>query len=370
MIVAPGDAGCRWEGEFMLASSDGPLVEAMDLAMLDLDGVVYVGRQAVPGAPEHLAHARAAGMRLAFVTNNAARTPAEVAEHLREIGIDAQESDVVTSAQAAAAVLRERCGEGAAVAVLGAGGLREAVAAVGLHPVGVTDEADAIVTGYGPDVPWRDIMRAAARIRQGLRWVASNTDRSFPAAFGLAPGHGALVEMLARFADVTPTVAGKPAPPLLEEAIRRVGGTCPLMVGDRLDTDIAGGRAVGVSTLLVLTGVTGLDELAAAEPSLRPTYLATDLGGLFERHRKPHVEDGEACLGGWRASVVDGALQVSGVGGPSDWWRVVATAAWRHLDESGAPARFDRLAPPGAEAGRRRVACGHDRARFRDGRRR
>lgn len=351
MIVAPGDARRWWEGEPMLASSDGPLVETMDLAMLDLDGVVYVGRQAVPGAPEYLARARAAGMRLAFVTNNAARRPGEVALHLRELGVEAEEGDVVTSAQAAAAVVREMCGEGAAVAVLGADGLRDAVAAAGLRPVGVADEASAIVTGYGPDVPWRDIMRAAARIRQGLRWVASNSDGSFPAGFGLAPGHGALVEMLERFAGVVPIVAGKPAPPLLAETIRRVGGSRPLMVGDRLDTDIAGGRAAGVATLLVLTGVTHLRELVAAEPSLRPTYLATDLGGLFEAHQEPRVEHGEAVLGGWRARVVDGALEVAGEGGPSQWWRVVATAAWRHLDRGGAPATFSRLTPPDAATG-------------------
>jgi HAD superfamily hydrolase (TIGR01450 family) len=337
----------------MLASSDGPLVETMDLAMLDLDGVVYVGRQAVMGAPEHLARARAAGMRLAFVTNNAARSPAEVALHLRELGVSADEGDVVTSAQAAAGVLRDLCGEGAAIAVLGADGLRQAVAEAGLRPVGVAaDEADAVVTGYAPDVRWRDIMRAAARIRQGLRWVASNTDESFPADFGLAPGHGALVQMVQRFAGVDPTVAGKPAPPLLEETIRRVGGQRPLMVGDRLDTDIEGGMAVGVPTLLVLTGVTGLPELVAAQPALRPTYLSADLGGLFETHQAPHGEDGTICLGGWRASVNGGALEVAGDGRTSDWWRVVATAAWQHLDETGSPATFERLAPAGA-AGRR-----------------
>lgn len=336
----------------MLGSSDRPLAETMDLAMLDLDGVVYVGRAAVPGAPEHLERARAAGMRLAFVTNNAARPPADIAHHLRELGVEVEASDVVTSAQAAAAVLRRMLGEGAAVAVLGAEGLRGEVSAAGLRPVTVSDEADAIVSGYGPDVPWRDIMRAATRIREGLRWVATNTDGSFPADFGLAPGHGALVGMVARFAGVSPTVAGKPAPPLLEETIRRVGGDQPLMVGDRLDTDIAGGRAVGVPTLLVLTGVTRLAELVTAEPSLRPTYLATDLGGLLEAHRAPRLEKGEASLGGWRASVVDGALSLDGEGGSSDWWRVVATAAWRHLDESGEPVTFDRLTPPEPETGR------------------
>jgi HAD superfamily hydrolase (TIGR01450 family) len=293
-------------------------------------------------------------MRLAFVTNNAARPPAEVAAHLRELGVSAGEGDVVNSAQAAAAVLRDLCGEGAAIAVLGGDGLRQAVTDAGLRPVGVAaEDAEAIATGYAPDVRWHDIMRAAARIRQGLRWVASNTDASFPADFGLAPGHGALVQMVQRFAGVDPIVAGKPAPPLLEETIRRVGGRRPLMVGDRLDTDIEGGTAVGVPTLLVLTGVTGLPELVAAEPAVRPTYLSADLGGLFEAHQAPHVEDGAVCLGGWRASVTGGALEVAGRGSTSDWWRVVATAAWRHLDESGSPATFEGLMPPSdVDAGR------------------
>src|SRR3954454_22093238 len=151
-------------GAATLGSCTEPLDRRYDLAMLDLDGVVYVGPDAVPGAPEHVAKARAAGMRLAFITNNAARPPAAVAAHLRELGVEAGEDDVVTSAQAAARLLEERLGSGARVVVLGAGGLVEAVSAAGLVPVGVRDDAAAVVTGYGPDVPWRDIMRAAVRI--------------------------------------------------------------------------------------------------------------------------------------------------------------------------------------------------------------
>ena len=158
MIVAPGDAGCRWEGEFMLASSDGPLVEAMDLAMLDLDGVVYVGRQAVPGAPEHLAHARAAGMRLAFVTNNAARPPAAVAAHLTELGIAAEPDEVITSAQAAAHYLADRLPSGAAVLVVGTTGLHEALRERGLRPVASADDDPAAVAqGYSPGLDWRQL---------------------------------------------------------------------------------------------------------------------------------------------------------------------------------------------------------------------
>lgn len=331
----------------MLEESRERLSEAHDLVMLDLDGVVYVGGEAVPGAVDALSAARAEGRRLAFITNNAARTPQAVAHHLVDLGVAAEPTDVVTSAQAAARLLRDRLGEGAAVAALGAEGLLTALADQGLRPVPVTDEdAAALVTGYGPDVVWRDIMRAAVRARDGLWWVASNTDGTLPTPYGEAPGHGVLVDMLRRFAGVEPVVAGKPARPLFDETIRRVGGKHPLLVGDRLDTDIAGANAAGVPSLLVLTGVTGLPELVAADKKQRPTYLAPDLGGLGEKHEVPTVRDGRAELGGWRATVVDGALTVSGTGAASDWWRVVATAAWVHLDASGQVARVEDLSPP------------------------
>ena len=319
----------------MLGSCDRSLCEAYDLAMLDLDGVVYVGGEAVPGAPEHLADVRDAGMRLAFITNNAARPPARVAEHLRELGVSAEESDVVTSAQAAARLLVERLGGGAEVALLGGAGLEEALLAEGLKPVTVHDEAKAIVSGYGPDVVWRDIMQAAVRIRDGLLWVASNTDRTFPTEYGVAPGHGVLVETLSSFSGVDPLVAGKPQRPLLDETVRRVGGERPLMVGDRLDTDIAGAENAGLDSLLVMTGVTGLPELVAATAEERPTYISPDLAGLLEAHPVPAANDGDPVLGGWKAGVQSGRLVVDGDGSPGDWWRVVASAAWSHLDETG-----------------------------------
>ncbi len=330
----------------MLGTSEQALCRAYDLAMLDLDGVVYVGGSAVPGAPEHLAAARAAGMRLAFVTNNAARTPDAVAGHLRELGVPAHDTDVVTSAQAAARLVLGLVGAGARVVCLGAEGLRQAVHAVGLVPVGTEDEAAAVVTGYGPDVRWRDIMRVAVRIRDGLPWVASNTDLTFPSAFGVAPGHGTQVEMLRRFSGIDPAVAGKPARPLLDETVRRVGGRRPLMVGDRLDTDIEGARLAALDSLLVLTGVTGLAELVAAPPQLRPTYLAPDLAGLMEEQVAPTPDAGGFALGGWHADAERGELRVTGGGEPADWWRVVASAAWEHLDRAGEPVLLSGLEVP------------------------
>ena len=330
-----------------LGSSAEPLDRCYDLAMLDLDGVVYVGPDAVHGAPEHVATAREAGMRVAFITNNAARTPATVAEQLQGLGVQATADDVVTSAQAAARLLEERLDPGARVLVLGAEGLSQAVAEAGLVPVGVEADAEAVVTGYGPDVLWRHIMRAATRIRDGLWWVACNTDLTIPTTYGEAPGHGVLVETLRRFSGVDPEVAGKPARPLFDETVRRCGGDRPLMVGDRLDTDIEGAHAAEVDSLLVLTGVTGLAELVAAGPRLRPTYVSTDLAGLDRPHTAPEVSDDVVSLGGWTARVADGSLEVDGDGEADDWWRVTAVAAWRHLDDTGTPVRTDAVTVPG-----------------------
>ncbi len=148
----------------MLGSSPEPLCAAYDLAMLDLDGVVYVGADAVPGAADRIAAARAAGMRCAFITNNASRPPADVAAHLTELGVPARADDVVTSAQAACRLLLDRLGAEAPVALLGGPGLEVALREAGLVPVAVGDStAQALVSGYGPDVLWRDVMRAAVR---------------------------------------------------------------------------------------------------------------------------------------------------------------------------------------------------------------
>jgi glycerol-1-phosphatase len=330
----------------MLGSSDQPLDRAHDLVMLDLDGVVYIDGDAVPGASAHLGRTRASGARLAFITNNASRTPDTVAAHLRSLGVEAASGDVVTSAQAASRVLLERYGAGAAVVLLGAEGLRAALESDGLVPVGVEDDAVALVTGYGPDVLWRDVMRAAVRVRDGLPWVASNTDMSIPTAYGVAPGHGVLVDTIRRFAGVGPVVAGKPERPLLDETVRRVGGARPLMVGDRLDTDIEGARRIGIDSLLVLTGVTGLAELVSAPAAMRPTYIGTDLGALGTPHEAPRLVDGVARLGGWSATAGDGRLVVSGDGDTESWWRAVAVAAWAHLDATGVVIDTAGLAVP------------------------
>lgn len=339
--AVPGAPG--WQ----LRWSDGPLTTAHDVALLDLDGVVYVGPDAVPGAPGHLAAATAAGMRLAYVTNNAARPPRVVAKHLTELGIPAAEEDVVTSAQAAARLLADQLPMGAPVFVVGGPGLVEALEALGLSPVSSIDEGPrAVVNGYDPELPWRRVSEGAILLGTGLPWVASNTDLAVPTVKGRGPGNGVLVKALADFSGRVPQVAGKPEPALFQETVRRVGGERPLVVGDRLDTDIEGARNAGYASLLVLTGVTGLRELVTAAPGQRPDYVAEDLQGLAAGHPRVY-QDGEAAhVGGWSASVRDDELAVTGAGGSGDWWRAVAVASWRHLDLTGRSVGTEGVRPP------------------------
>jgi HAD superfamily hydrolase (TIGR01450 family) len=340
------------EDRQVLGTSEQPLSQAYDTAVLDLDGVVYVGADAVAGAPEHLAAARRAGMHLAYVTNNAARPPETVSDHLRSLGIETDVADVVTSAQAAARLLADRVPAGSKVYLIGGDGLAEALVERGLVPVtqlnGKPDAGPvAVAQGYGPDMPWRQVVAGAILVRDGLPWVASNTDLTIPTATGIGPGNGTLVRLIAEYAEREPVVAGKPQRPLFEETLRRVGGSRPLVVGDRLDTDIEGAHNVGWDSLLVLTGVTGLAELVAAGDGQRPTYLAPDLAALAVPQQAPEIVNGSVTLGGWRAEASGGRLVVEGDGSPGDWWRVVAVAAWTHLDRTGGPVDTSALNVPG-----------------------
>jgi glycerol-1-phosphatase len=332
----------------VLKVCDVALWDAYDVAMLDLDGVVYIGPAAVEGAPEHLAAARQAGLHLAYVTNNASRPPGTVAQHLRELGIDVDDAEVVTSAQAAARVLAEQLPPDAAVFVIGGEGLEVALVEQGLRPVqDPAEQPMAVVSGFHGDLRWSTVIAGSILVRDGLPWVASNTDMTVPTPLGPGPGNGALVAVVAQFAHREPVVAGKPEPPLFEETLRRVGGERPLVVGDRLDTDIEGANRTGYDSLLVMTGVTGLDELVAAPEHLRPSYVSADLGGLACSHPEVTADDAGVSSGGWRARLTeDGRLEVAGHGAAHDWWRVVTTAAWRHLDAVGVPVVVDGLRPP------------------------
>ena len=334
-----------------LGECDVALVARHDLVMLDLDGVVYVGPHAVPHAAQVVGDLGRHGARHAYVTNNASRPPAAVAAHLRELGLPAADDDVVTSSQAAARLLVDLVGEAGRVFVVGGEGLDHALAERGLVATReVGDGVGAVVSGYHPDVRWGTVMTGAVLVADGVPWVATNRDLTVPTPHGPGPGHGVLVGAIAAFAEVEPVVAGKPEPPLLEETIARRGGRRPLMVGDRLDTDIEGARRVGCDSLLVMTGVTDLAALVAARPAERPTYVGADLRALLTPQPAPSVTTDATSvtsrLGGWTARSDAGRLQVEGDGSASDWWRVVAVAAWTHLDGTGEPLDVTAARPP------------------------
>jgi len=336
----------------VLKTTAEPLSVTYDVAMLDLDGVVYVGPDAVPGAPAYLAAAASAGLRLAYVTNNASRTPDTVADHLRDLGVEVRDEDVVTSAQAAARLVRGEVPAGSSVFVIGGTGLEVALREQGLHPVQQSEPRPAaVVSGYSADLRWGTVIAGAILVREGLPWVASNTDLTVPTPQGPGPGNGELVEVVRRFARRDPLVAGKPEAPLFEETLRRVGGERPLVVGDRLDTDIQGARTVGYDSLLVMTGVTDLETLVDTPPELRPSYVAADLTALAEPQPEVEVEGANARSGGWEATVHGGVLSVEGSGDRHGWWRAVAVAGWSHLDTTGHPPDVSGVHPPGSVGG-------------------
>lgn len=314
----------------VLEGSAEPLLTRHDTVLVDLDGVVYVGPHAVEGAVEALASARSAGVRVAFVTNNASRTPDTVARHLCDLGVPASADDVVTAAQAAARLVADRVPAGSAVLVVGGEGLEVALADVGLRPVRSADEGPAaVVQGFSPDVGWRELTEGTLAVARGVPWVASNADPTLPTGRGLAPGNGALVGVIRSATGAAPVVAGKPELPLHQEAVRRTQAKTPLVVGDRLDTDIDGANRAEVASLLVLTGVSGPVELLAAEARLRPTYLAEDLGtGLLEPHPPVDRRGGRWCCRGWSAWREGTALRLEGAGERLDALRALCAAAW------------------------------------------
>ncbi|WP_329115158.1 HAD-IIA family hydrolase [Streptomyces sp. NBC_01465] len=306
------------------------LSEAYDTALLDLDGVVYAGGEAIVHAVESLGTARDGGMHLAYVTNNALRTPDAVAGHLTELGIPTGESDVITSAQAAARLISEQVPEGSRVLVIGGEGLRVALRERGLVPVdSADDDPAAVAQGFGgPDLPWSRFAEASYAIRRGVPWFASNTDLTIPSARGIAPGNGAAVEVVRIATGAEPQVAGKPLPPMHRETVLRTGAKRPLVVGDRLDTDIEGAFNGGVDSLLVLTGVTDGAQLLAAKPEHRPTYVDADLRGLLTGQPAVEARDGGFGCGGWTASVRDEAFVLDGDGEALDGLRALCAAAW------------------------------------------
>jgi HAD superfamily hydrolase (TIGR01450 family) len=304
----------------------GPL-DGYDAVLLDVDGTVIRGAETVPEAPDVINELRQAGYAVQFVTNNASRTPDEIAEHLTALGVPTAAADIVTSGQAAGALLANRLPTDAAVLIVGADALAAEVRLVGLTPVtAASEDPVAVVQGHSPRTGWTQLAEACLAIRGGAMWVACNVDRTLPTERGLLPGNGAMVAALQAATDREPTVAGKPARPLLDTAMERAGAQRPLVVGDRLDTDIAGARAAELDSLLVLSGVADAVALLAAPPEHRPSHLGADLRVLRGSIEQTRIQ----ARPGWRVDMDDGSLLLHSEGTASDPLDALRTlcAAW------------------------------------------
>ena len=293
--------------------SEATPLDGVDLVLADLDGVVYRGAQAIPYAVESINRA-SESCRVAYLTNNASRTPESVAQQLENFGLHVGANDVVTSPQAAVRLLSGMVPAGSLIFVVGGEGLRVELANAGFA---ITESADdhpvAVIQGFASDVGWRQLAEASYALQANggnIPWVATNTDWTVPTARGTAPGNGALVSAVHLAVGRLPVFAGKPEVAIFEEALRRFGGTKPLFLGDRLDTDILGANRAGIDSVLVLTGIDQAKQVLAADPNSRPTYVLDDLRGLHEPY--PVINDEIMHDGSRTVSVGNAAVRMAG----------------------------------------------------------
>lgn len=320
------------------------LLDAYDALVCDLDGVVYRGNRAVDHAAAALQRVTDGGRGVVFATNNASRTPAEVAERLARFDVTADPQDVVTSAIAGARLLSSRLQPGATVLAVGGAGVDDALERVGLHPVRpdrhTRTAPDAVLQGYGAQVTAADLAEASYAIQHGAQWVITNDDLTLPTDRGIAPGNGTLVAAVRTATGQDGSVAGKPGPLLYQLAAQQLGAdpSRTLGVGDRIETDVAGAHAAGMDCLHVLTGVHHVADLVRADPHLRPRFVAADLRALHSRYDEPRRDGTGWHTGAASARVTgsgdDAAVACSGDGATAvEVARVVLAALWEALDQ-------------------------------------
>jgi 4-nitrophenyl phosphatase len=252
-----------------------------DALVSDLDGVVYRGDSPIPGAADSINELRRRGVKVVFCTNNSRSTLSQYVEALGDYGIDVAPTDIVTSAVVTAEVLDERGARGVRALVVGGDGVREALTSIGVT-VESSGDVDVVVVGWDPEFTYDAMKRASLAVRAGAKLIATNDDAAFPAQDGLWPGAGAILAAIQVASGGRAEVMGKPHAPMMDAVARRVAGAeCIALVGDRPETDLAGGRARGWTTILVTSGVTSPDEAGGVEP--KPDLIVADLSELLDR---------------------------------------------------------------------------------------
>ncbi len=288
----------------LIDTGNAALISGYDGLLLDLDGVVYRGPHAVEHAPESI---EAVPYPVGFVTNNAGRTPQAVADHLVELGVSARPEQVTTAAQAGAAYARDTYGTGARVLMVGGEGLATALREAGLELVAsADDDPKVVVQGNARTITWAELAEAVYAINAGAAYVATNLDSTMPTERGMALGNGAMIAAVTHATGVEPEYsAGKPQPGIFQHAAKQQNMQRPIVVGDRLDTDIHGANAAGFDGALVLSGVTNPADAILADPVQRPAYILRDLRGLHESQSAP-AQVGNAWIAGDSRAWVDG----------------------------------------------------------------
>jgi HAD superfamily hydrolase (TIGR01450 family) len=258
-----------------------PLADRFDGLLIDLDGVVWIGREPVPGSVEALRELQGAGKRIVFVTNNPGRLPEAYAERLRGLGVEVGDEQIVTAGTAVARLAGEAAGEGGSVFVIGRSALKEMVAATGARLLEgeEAEAADVVVVSGHPGFDYEELKTAKFALDRGAQLFATSHDPTMPFPGGELPGTGAVLTAIEVASGKEATIAGKPERHLFEIAKEAVGEGRLAMVGDRVSSDIEGGRRAGLETILVLSGTTSRAEAEAADPA--PDHLLEDLAGLL-----------------------------------------------------------------------------------------
>jgi len=258
------------------------LADRFDGLLIDLDGVVWIGREPVPGSAETLRALLEAGKRIVFVTNNPGKLPAAYAERLGELGVEVGEEQIVTAGIAVSRLAAEAAGEGGGAFVIGAAPLKQMVAATGMRLLEGEEawEADAVVVSGHRGFDYEELVTAKRALERGAALFATSHDPTMPYPGGELPGTGAVLAAVETASGRRAEIAGKPERHLFEIA-RGALGECGsvAMIGDRVSSDIAGGRAAGLETILVLSGTTSREEAAAASPA--PDFVLESLSGLL-----------------------------------------------------------------------------------------
>ena len=273
------------EGEHRVAAK---LFNQFQTLLLDLDGVIYAGENAIVDAVETISAIRALEIPVGYITNNSSRKPETVAEQLRGFGLELSTKNVISSAQAGVELLATMIPAGAKVLVVGGEGLVSRVVDAGFELVISSDDKPAaVIQGFAPEVGWKDLAEASYPIQAGAKWVATNQDWTIPRERGLAPGNGTLVSAVHTAVGQLPIVAGKPERAIFETAMREFSAESAIYVGDRLDTDVVGANKAGIGSALVMTGVTTRKELLGARPDSRPQFVLGTLKDLLSAYRAP-----------------------------------------------------------------------------------